>query len=70
MKPSEKTEQMEQTLTNLFGFDRREFINKDVCISCGKSASEFKDEISRREFQISGLCFSCQQSVFGSGDDY
>lgn len=28
-------------------------------------ASEFDDELSRREYAISGLCMACQREVFG-----
>ncbi len=55
----------------LFG-GRREAINASRCmdapIGCGKSVSVmgFKDELSKKEFTISGLCQKCQDSVFGS----
>ncbi len=37
------------------------------CASCGNSigADEFRNEISLREFNISGLCQICQDSIFG-----
>jgi hypothetical protein len=67
-KPSSKSPEMEESLTNLFGFDRREAINKDKCIpppyGCGEIAAEFKDEISRKEYSISGLCQKCQDETF------
>jgi len=34
------------------------------CVCCGKSATEFRDEISKREYQISTLCQTCQDKVF------
>ena len=34
------------------------------CVCCGKSATEFRDEISKREYQISSLCQKCQDEVF------
>ena len=34
------------------------------CVCCGKSATEFRDEISKREYQISSLCQHCQDEVF------
>lgn len=33
---------------------------------CGSPVREFRDALSEREFQISGLCQDCQDSVFGS----
>lgn len=37
------------------------------CPFCGKVVddSEFRDERSRREFKISGLCQKCQDEFFG-----
>ena len=36
------------------------------CPFCGNEINqeEFKDELSRKEFAISGLCQSCQDSFF------
>ena len=34
------------------------------CVCCGKAADTFRDELSRREYQISCLCQVCQDSVF------
>ena len=36
----------------------------DRCVSCKGSATFFKDELSHREYGISGLCQSCQDNVF------
>jgi len=35
------------------------------CPTCGKKADEFRDDLSRKEFLISGMCQDCQDSVFG-----
>lgn len=51
---------------------RREAIGAARCIpapiGCGGSVSVqgFRDEISKKEFRISGLCQKCQDSVFGA----
>ena len=34
------------------------------CVCCGKNATEFRDEISKREYRISSLCQHCQDEVF------
>ena len=42
-----------------------------LCIMCPRSfdpATEFKDELSQREYEISGMCQKCQNSVFGGGE--
>lgn len=33
-------------------------------IGCGELISDFNDELSAREYEISGLCQSCQDRVF------
>ena len=34
------------------------------CPTCGKLVSKFRDELSEREFRISGMCQECQDEVF------
>ena len=49
----------------------------ETCPTCGKGATEtprndlakaflFRNELSAREYRISGMCQSCQDSVFGA----
>lgn len=43
-------------------------IEKGSCPFCGKKINpktEFKDELSKKEFTISGLCQGCQDETFG-----
>lgn len=72
-EPSEKSEQMNRTLdslsTRMFGRNRTGSIKSNVCVTCGGPATEFKDELSKREYTISGMCQRCQDSTFGSGDE-
>jgi len=35
-----------------------------VCIWCGEKITGFKDELSRKEYKISGLCQKCQDETF------
>ena len=37
----------------------------DHCRSCSQPVRGFRDELSKREYLISGLCQDCQDSVFG-----
>ena len=34
------------------------------CVSCKGPATEFKNELSRREYRLSCLCQACQDKVF------
>jgi hypothetical protein len=68
-QPSKKHESLDRTLeamsSILFGVSRKESIYANKCLSCKEDATEFKDNVSRKEFTISGLCQPCQDSVFG-----
>jgi hypothetical protein len=39
------------------------------CPVCGGEAKNFRDEISRKEFSISGMCQKCQDLTFKGGDN-
>ena len=45
-----------------------EDIRNKKCPTCGGDIGEFRDEISKREYEISGMCQKCQDSVYGGGD--
>ena len=45
--------------------DRHVAIRTNQCVSCDSEAVSFKDEISRKEYTISGMCQTCQDSFFG-----
>jgi|ETNvirnome_6_100_1030635.scaffolds.fasta_scaffold01835_7 hypothetical protein len=70
-KETEKSAKITNLLEQLSG--RSTAIQADVCINppfgCGRVATEFRDALSKREFTISGLCQTCQDSIFGFEDD-
>ena len=50
-------------------------VESGKCPLCGKVVhpnKEFKDELSLREYEISGMCSDCQDSIFEGTpcDDY
>ena len=69
MKPSQKSSGMEAALKSLFGVDRRVSVRSNCCVSapigCGMPTDGFRDELSAKEFTISGLCQKCQDKIFG-----
>ncbi len=77
VKPSNKSPEVEQTLTKLFGFDRAATIAGNTCVpaslGCGKKVipevgndkGMFKDALSLKEYSISGFCQQCQDGIFG-----
>lgn len=68
MKPTEKSPEIDAMLKQMFGVDRKHSIMTNMCVFCGKPAldADFRDEISRREFTISGICQFCQDKTFGT----
>ena len=56
MKPSPKSPSLDQFLNEVFNIDRKTFITDDVCVSCKTPAFYFRDDLSQKEFSISGLC--------------
>ena len=73
VEPTKKNQEIENLLTKVSGASRVGAIKTDRCISppigCGKSAKEFTDDISKKEFAISGLCQDCQNKLFGGPED-
>jgi hypothetical protein len=47
-----------------FGQQVKDVENK-VCPVCKQKIGEFRDSLSRKEYEISGLCQKCQDEVFG-----
>lgn len=69
--PTDKSEDLDDMFTRIYGVDRRKSITGKSCISCGDVVTEesFRDDISLREYHISGLCQKCQDTVFGAPVD-
>jgi len=43
----------------------KEKIEQKKCPTCNNDIGEFRDEISKKEYKISGMCQKCQDEVFG-----
>lgn len=69
MDPTKKDEQLDRVLVKVFGVDRRAAIQTNTCVAppigCGGPINTFRDELSEREYRISGLCQECQDDIFG-----
>jgi hypothetical protein len=63
-KATYKHPSLDNALKDIFGLDRIESFFNNVCVSCKKEAQEFKNDLSRKEYTISGLCQTCQDKVF------
>ena len=59
---------MNKDIMRAVGFGKSvDNVESGKCATCGKPicTDDFKDELSRREFTISGMCQKCQDEVFG-----
>ncbi len=42
------------------------------CVTCGKvfnTDTDLRDQLSKKEYSISGMCQECQDSIFGTNDN-
>ena len=67
MEPTKKSPEIEKLIdcTNPSGRKRVDSIVHGVCSWCGKPVTTFRDELSKREYTISGFCQACQDETFG-----
>lgn len=66
--PSDKSPAMTAFLDSQespIGISRRWAILFDVCYWCGEIITGFRDELSKKEYTISGFCQKCQDDTFG-----
>lgn len=68
MQPSEKSPVIDAILADITGKDRRATILSGKCTTClatELTVESFTDDLSRKEYTISGMCQACQDAVFG-----
>ena len=65
-EPTQKHPAIEALLTRMTGKDRPATIRSNTCVRCGGPADKFHDELSRREYRISGFCQICKDKTFGA----
>ena len=48
--------------------NKKKLVLEGKCATCGKEIKEedFRNQISKREYSISGTCQECQDKVFGT----
>lgn len=67
MKPTDKAPPIKKFLDDMF--ERTGKIMTDTCVFCTEPDMNFRDELSRKEYRISGLCQKCQDKVFSPPED-
>jgi hypothetical protein len=67
----ERSKEMQKFTDNFakkaFGKSQTECSEQKICVYCHKKVEneDFRDDISRKEYGISGLCQKCQDDTFG-----
>lgn len=64
-KPTDKAQPIEDMLTSVTGISRQDAHAKAICTWCKQPITGFRDELSKKEYSISGFCQSCQDKTFG-----
>jgi hypothetical protein len=66
MEPTKKSQGIEDFIKQVMGKDRQETIRNGKCMTCDvDEVGGFKDELSAKEYTISGMCQACQDKAFG-----
>lgn len=71
LEPTKKAPAIDGAITALTGKHRPSTIMARKCMTCTADVdvTKFKDEISRKEYSISGMCQECQDKVFNIDDE-
>ena len=59
---------MNTKILKMAGFSESvDLFEKGECVFCKKEIkfSDFRDKLSRQEYEISGMCQACQDEMFG-----
>ena len=64
--PTEKSSIVESAISSILGKDRRSYILAGKCVMTGEDAGPFRDELSEKEYQISGLGQKAQDEIWGN----
>ena len=68
LRPTKKPLRIEQMLQNVFQVNRHEVLAQRRCVFCGSPGLNFKDEVSKEEYRITGVCQKCQDQAFKTKD--
>jgi len=64
-EPTSKAPAIDMFMSLVTGKSREQQIAAGLCMWCPKDAKVFKDDLSRSEYRISGMCQECQDKTFG-----
>ena len=55
----------EDAAMDSFGRSRQLALAAGQCVKCGTYDLNFRDDVSQKEFLLSGFCQTCQDEIFG-----
>ncbi len=64
MKSKEIKYSLDELSKSMFGRSKSECSLEKICVICHESVNEFKDKLSEKEYNISGMCQNCQDNFF------
>lgn len=67
MSDNKKSEYMETLLEKFsknFGVPRSTAFKLSKCVICSGEAKDFRCDMSKKEYELSGMCQACQDSFF------
>ena len=64
MKTAEMENFLDDMTKELVGRGRKGAMDKQLCVIFGSDANHFTDDLSRKEYGISGMCQTCQDKTF------
>jgi hypothetical protein len=65
--PAPKAKEVKQFLDDTLG--RTEKINSSVCVTCNATDVKFRNQVSRKEYTLSGMCQTCQDDFFETSQE-
>jgi hypothetical protein len=65
---TDKPSELKEAINHIF-FGSQDAINNDKCPICNEDIKEFRDSISKEEYELSGMCQDCQDLVFSDRED-
>ena len=67
-EPSSKAPAMDLIISAIMGKSREIQLASQLCMTCDGKADSFRDELSVKEYSISGMCQVCQDQIFNGGE--
>jgi len=63
-EPKKRPVEIDAFLSMFTGKNREDTIRSGQCMCCNNPDTNFKDELSKKEYVISGMCQTCQDKTF------